>query len=444
MSADLTSDGPDVSLRRLFALAWPLALHGLVTVAVAANDVVLLGRESSAVLAAAAVATSVTTVAVMTLGALGMATQIESSRAFGRHDDTAARTAAESTLRAAAAVGMLPWLGCWVAAPWLTGMIGGSAADPAIAGTYLRIALLGLPFAVLSAVLRAYATAGGATRIVLLAGLATAGGDIVASLAGRSLFGWHGVAAGTVVGYLLGAAVLVGWSRRLAPRRRPRWNRWAGGSEAAVLRLGWPEMVLAAFSSASSLVVVIVLAASPSIVLAANRLLDVQVTLAWVLLSAVGQALLTLLGQADGAGRMDLFDRTTRAAGWVMAALAGCLFVGGGLVAGAVVGAVGGPSMQAVVGDLGWVAWAQVFWQAACVLALAVCRARRDTRAALLASLVGEYVVFLPVGLLLCRGLGWDLAGVMVAHHLFWATFIVIAALRAVHARHGDVKPAPV
>ncbi len=434
---------PDVSVRRLLSLAWPLALHGLVTVGVASNDVVLLGRESPAVLASAVVATSLTTLLVMTLSALGIATQIDASRAFGAGDDAAARITIESSLRTAAAIGVLPWLLCWAAAPWLTDLAGGAASDPAISGAYLRITLVGLPFAVVSSVLRAYATAAGSTRIVPAAGLVTAGVDVAASLAGGSALGWPGVAAGTVVGYATGAGVLVTWSRRLPTARRPRWSRTAGGAERGLLRLGWPEMLLAAFSSGAGLVVVVVLAGSPPSVLAASRLLDVQVSLAWVLLSSVGQAALTVLGAASGSGRPAVFDRAVRTTGAVLVAIAVATLLAGGVVGGPVAAAVGGPAVAAVVGGWAWLAWAQVLWQAGCVLALTVCRACRDTRAALWASTVAEYAVFLPAGLVLCRLLDQGLVGVLVAHHLFWATFVTIAVVRAVRARrtvHPDVR----
>ncbi|WP_203338336.1 MATE family efflux transporter [Nocardioides limicola] len=428
----------DVSRRRILSLAWPLALHGLITVGVAANDVVLLGGERVEVLASAVVAGSVLTVAVMTLTALGIATQIQAARAFGAADDSAARAAAEATLRAALLVGIGPLLVVWGAAPWLCRALAGGAADPALAGDFLRITVLGLPFAVLAGVLRGYATAAGRTRVVLIAGLATAGVDVVASLGLRLAWGWVGVAVGTALGYAAGAAVLVCWNRRQSSTRRLRWRfalRAPRTAVGAVLGLGWPEMLLAAFSSASGLVVVLVLADSSPQVLSASRLLEVQVMVGWVLLYAAGQGLLTVLAETEGAQRRDLFGTAVRNAVLLFAGVALALFVLGGLVAPMVVRSVGGPEVAAVVGMLGWLAWAQVGWQGACVLGLTVCRASRDTRASLIASLTGEYAVFLPAGLLLCRWLDWGLLGVLVAHHLFWATFVTIVFLRAVRAR---------
>lgn len=433
MSVDLIP--PDVSRRRLAALAWPLALNGMVTVAVSSNDVVLLGRVSAPVLASAVVATSVLTVLVVTLTSLGTATVIEAPRAFGAGDEDAGRLVAESTLRAALAVAAVPLLACWTLAPWLADLLGQGTADPAVAATYLRVTLLGVPLAVVAAVMRSYATANGTTRIVLVAGVVTAVTDVAASLALRSWVGWHGVAVGTVLGYAAGAVLLLAWTRRLPVARRLRWRpTWAGG-ETAVLRLVWPEMLLGLFSSAAGVVVVVVLAGSAPEVLAASRLLDVQVSLAWVLLYAGGQGLLTVLGEADGAGRPDLFDRAVRNFVPLLVGTVLVVFVAGGLTASAVVDAVGGAAVADVVGAWGWLAWGQAVWQAGCVLAVTVCRASRDTRAALVASLVGEYAVFLPAGLVLCRWQGWGLPGILVAHHLFWATFVGVATLRARRAR---------
>gem|GEM_PF-6827942 len=434
-AATAATVAPDVSRRRLAGLAWPLALNGMVTVAVSSNDVVLLGRVSATVLASAVVATSVLTVLVVTLTSIGTATQIDAPRAFGRGDEEAGRLVAESTLRAALVVAAVPLLACWALAPWLADLLGQGTADPAVASTYLRLTLLGVPLAVVAAVLRSYATANGTTRIVLVAGVVTAVTDVAASLVLRSWVGWQGVAVGTVLGYAAGAVLLLAWTRRLPVARRPRWHPRRSGGESAVLRLVWPEMLLGLFSSAAGVVVVVVLAGSAPEVLAASRLLDVQVSLAWVLLYAGGQGLLTVLGEAEGAGRHDLFDRAVRNFVPLLAATVLVMFVAGGLSARIVAGAVGGAAVGDVVGAWGWLAWGQTVWQAGCVLAVTVCRASRDTRAALVASLIGEYAVFLPAGLVLCRWQGWGLPGVLVAHHLFWATFVGVATLRALRAR---------
>ncbi|MDP3890294.1 MATE family efflux transporter [Nocardioides sp.] len=426
-----TSSEPDVGFRRLLTVAWPLALHGLVSVGVSMNDVVLLGREGALVIASAVVASSLLTVVVIGVAAFAVATQIEASRARGAGDSGGAVAAVEGSLRLVLTLAAPVLLVLWLAAPVLTAAVAGSAADSTIAGDYLRITLLGVPLALGAAVLRAWATALGRTRVVLVAGVVAAGTDVAVSLALLPVWGWRGVAIGTVCGYAASAGSFLVWRLRLEVEHRPGLRLRPVGTERHLFALGWPEALLATFSTASGVVVVFVLAGSTPAVLAGVRLLEVQSMLAFVVLLSVGQAMLTLLGEAIGADRPDLFARARRHGLLVVGVLALVMYVVAAPLSGLFVRVVGGPGPAAAVGWLGLLAWLQVFWQAANVVLVTTCRALRDTRAALVASLVAEYAVFLPLGLLVCRVLGWDVLGVLVAHHAFWATFVAIVAWRA-------------
>lgn len=421
----------DTSTRRLLAMSWPLALHGLVNVIVAANDVVLLGGEGARVIASAVVASSILTVTVMTVTALTVGTQIEASRARGAGDDATARLIVQATFRLVVTLAAPMVVGGWLIAPRLVGLVGGEAVDADLAGDYLRLTLLGVPLALVAAVLRSYATALGRTRVVLVAGLLTAGTDIAVSLALVPVLGWKGVAIGTVCGYLISAAAYLVWRLRLKDVVRPTWSLRRTGLERRLFDLGWPESLLALFSTASGVVVVLVLADSTSEVLAAARVLDVQLMLAWVVMYSVGQALLTILSQAQGAGRDDLFAAALRGSVKVFAGGALVLYVVGAPLSGWLVSLAGGSAVADEVGALGWLAWGQIVWMAACACLVSICRSLRDTRASLIASLVGEYAVFLPLGLVLCRWQGLDVVGVLVAHHAFWLTFVGVVAWRA-------------
>lgn len=436
MSTGVTA--PDLSMRRLVSVAWPLVLHGLVTILVSANDVVLLGGAGALVIASATVASSMLTVLVAGLSAFAVGAQIEGSRARGAGDPRGAVVAASATLRVVAMVGVPLLAGVALAAPLLTREIGGSAADADLAATYLRITLCGVPLAVLAGVLRAYATALARTRVVLVASVAAAGTDITVALALEPAVGWRGVAIGTICGYAASAAAFLVWRSRLDRAERPRLPLRPTGAERRLVDLGWPEALLATFSTASGVVVAFVVSGSTSAVLASVRLLDVQIAVAWVVMSGIGTALLTLLGEARGAGRDDLFRGAISNAARLLVLVAGCLFVLGAPAAQPIVRLVAGPDAGAAVGWLGVLAWTQVGWLVGCVLSVTVCRALRDTRASLVASLVGEYAVFLPLGLILCRVLSLDVLGVVLAHHAFWIAFVAVAASRARSAWNRD------
>ncbi len=413
------------------AVAWPLVLHGLVTILVSANDVVLLGGAGPLVIASASVASAMLTVLVTGLAAFAVGAQIEGSRARGAGDPRGATVAASATLRVVVLAGLPVVTVTALAAPLLTREIGGTAADADLAATYLRITLCGVPMAVLAGVLRAYATALARTRVVLVASVAAAGTDIAVALALTPVLGWRGVAIGTVCGYAASATAFLVWRARLDRAERPTLPLRPTGVERRLVDLGWPEALLATFSTASGVVVAFVVSGSTSAVLAGVRLVDVQITVAWVVLSGIGTALLTLLGEARGAGRDDLFRVATVRAARLLAAVAVGLFLLGAPLAQPIVRLVAGADAGVAVGWSGVLAWTQVGWLVVCVLAVTVCRALRDTRASLAASLVGEYAVFLPLGLLLCRVWSLDVLGVMLAHHAFWIAFLAVATARA-------------
>mgnify|MGYP007039441503 CR=1 FL=1 len=75
-------------------------------------------------------------------------------------------------------------------------------------------------------------------------------------------------------------------------------------------------------------------------------------------------------------------------------------------------------------------AWAQVAGMAAITVTNGLLRAAGDTRTGLRASLIAEYTVFVPFGLLLCRVWQTGLAGLYLAHLAYWAIYLAVVARR--------------
>lgn len=390
-------------------------------------------------IASAVVASSILVVLVTTFAGFSIATQIEAARATGAANPTQARTAVTTSMRIALSYGLPAVAAIAIAAPLLTHALADETANTTLAATYLRITLIGTPFAFITAILRAYATALGRTRIVLIAGIATATIDIGISIALVPLMGWAGVATGTVAGFVASAIIMVLWCRRLPAHQRPQWQDHSRETRQRLLHLGWPEALLALFSSAASVVVVLILAGTDSATLAAARTLDIHILAMWTVLHALGRAQVTILAELRGSGHTHLLHTTLRRYAPVFAASALALCVLGAPLSPNLVALVAGTQVADVAGSLGWLWWSTCIWMAASAFATAICRSLGDTRASLIASLVGEYAVFLPLGLLLCQGLGWGLAGVGLSHHAFWITFAVIAGWRARLAlRHAN------
>lgn len=59
-----------------------------------------------------------------------------------------------------------------------------------------------------------------------------------------------------------------------------------------------------------------------------------------------------------------------------------------------------------------------------------IVRAHGDSRTGLVASLIAEYAVFLPVGIVLVRLLELGLTGIMLGHIGYWFAFLAIILRR--------------
>ncbi|MGH3611725.1 MAG: MATE family efflux transporter [Pseudonocardia sp.] len=425
-------------VRELLGLAWPLALSGLVTVAISGNDTVLLGQLGAEAIAVGAVAVAVYSVVAVLLTGFGVPAQVLTARhhGAGEHGD-AARTA-ERTATVALWLSIPLTCVLLVLAEPLVGWIAGSAVDAGQAAAYLRILLVGLPVFAIGVVLRGFATGIGRSRVVLVSGVATFAVDVGASLLLIALgYGTLGVAVGTLLGSCVPTVVSLGWLRRIrrggvpGPRLRKMLGRVRIEHREA-WAMGWPEAAMMACAAGATVVVTVLLAPSGPVALATARTLDVAVLLVWMVIYGVAAAGTTLLAQrigaGDAAGLRRVVGVTAVGTGGVALLCATLL----PLVTPAVLRlAVDDPRVAAAAEPVVWIAWTSVLWMAATATTNAVLRSNGDTRTPLRASLIGEYAVFLPVGWLLCRVLDLGLTGVFVANHIFWAAFLAVGAVTA-------------
>ncbi|WP_307793429.1 MATE family efflux transporter [Amycolatopsis sp. MtRt-6] len=424
-------------IKALLRLAWPLTLSGLVTVVISGNDTVFLGRIGAGAVAAGATAVGVYAVATALLNGFALPAQVLTARHRGAGAPVEAARSAEHTA-SLAFWGSVPLvIVLMLLAEPLIHLIAGSAVDVTTAAAYLRILAGGLPLFAVGVVLGGFATGVGRSRVVLVGTLCSAAIDI----GGTSLLftfggGTLGVAVGTLAGSVAPAVVALAWLRSLKREgiavpavremlRRPdfRHEAWA---------LGWPGALLGATGVGSSVVVTVLLAPSGTVVLATVRALDVVERPVWTLIYSLATAGTTLLAVRVGAGDREGHDRVVRTLAAAAAVIAVCCVVSLPPVTPAMLRVVvEDPQVAAAAGPIVWIYWAQVLWMAATATTNAVLRAHGDTRTPLRASLIGEYAVFLPVGWLLCRWLGLGLSGVYVAHHVFWAAFLVVGLIAA-------------
>lgn len=429
------------TVRELWTIAWPVILSGLVTLLISGNDAVLLVGSSDRTLSSVVAASSVQTVAAMMVAGLVSSAQVLIARASGAGRRDHAARSADAAL----------WLGVWggvagmllllLAGPLVLGVVAGAAVDGELAARYLGVTVTALPFAGLLAAMRARLAGLGRTRGLFIASAAAAVTDIGGSLLLNALIGPFGVALGTVAASIVGAAVVTfaGTRAGRSPNgslalRAPNWRgllRRPGAALRPVLALGWPEAVLFGANAGAGFVVVWLLSSAAPSQLAASRFLDLATsTIVYTVLAGFGTAAATLLGRAAGAQHLRRFAEVGRHAFVTTGSVAVIALLSGPWLLLGVLELAASDSVVAAAEPVVWIAFAQSPLMAVYVVLTASLRALKDTRSPMFASLISEYVVFLPLGLVLTRLVDWALLGVFLAHLAFWCAATAICVLR--------------
>ncbi|MFV0428788.1 MAG: MATE family efflux transporter [Arachnia sp.] len=428
------------TVRDLWRIAWPVILSGLVTLFISGNDAVLLVGSSDKVLASAVAASSIHSVAAMGVTGLGGASQVWISRARGAGPRGDAARNGDTGL----------WLGLWggavsgvflvLAGPGLLSFLSGSAIDASFAWTYLTVTVVALPFVGIGSALRARLAGLGQARGLLVASVCAAVLDVTVAIVLNQLIGPFGVAIGTIVGSIANVLVLTWFAVRRLPEptgvRAPRaiaLIRVGGHDVRDVLALGWPEAILYGASSGAAVVVTWLLSVGPPAELAASRILELTTSsIAWMVLTGIGTAATTLLGHSAGGGDLPGFRRILRHTMSFTLAIAIGILVLGALVYLPVLGLFAPPSVLGASAPVVGLAFAQVPLMALYVPITAALRSMKDTRTPMIASLIAEYAVFLPLGWALTRIIVLGLIGVFIAHLVFWTASVLIVGIRLI------------
>lgn len=436
----LAVGAPLRTMRDLWPIAWPVILSGLVTLFINGNDAVLLVGSSDKVLASAVAASAVQFVAAMVVTGLVGASQVLISRAIGSgRRDTAAR-------RADAGL----WLGMWggtgagvllvLSGPVLLWLLSGPAIDGDFARAYLTVTVAALPFVGLGSALRARLAGLAQARGLLFASSAAAAVDVAVAIVLNHMMGPFGVAIGTVAGAIANVLVLAWFAVRRLPEstgvRAPRATavvRVGRGDLRDLLALGWPEAILYGASSGAAVVVAWLLSDGPPADLAASRILELTTSsIAWIVLTGIGTAATTHLGRSLGGGDLPAFRRILRHTLMVTLTVAAGIVVLGLFCYIPVLGLFAPPDVRAASVPVVWLAFAQVPLMALHVPVTAAVRSMKDTRTPMIASLIAEYAVFLPLGWILTRVAVLGLTGVFIAHLVFWVVSVLIVGIRLV------------
>lgn len=415
-------------LRRLFALALPLAAAQAGTQLMSVVDIAILGRVGGRELAASGLGNAVF-FAVSIFG-MGMVLGIDPliSQALGAGDRVRARA--------------VMWHGVWLAVvisavltiplvlgPFLFPLIGVQPELIKPATTYLLIRAAGLLPWYLFLVARAYLQAYHHTRPLLVsmivANVFNLGAGILLVFGGGGLPGWcgplrsipamgvAGAALATVAGQILQLAIVAAAVRKIElPDSAQVSHRWNHAGVMQAFQVGWPVALQMSAEVGIFALVALMAGRLGTLALAAHQLVISFASFTFTVALGVAAAGSVRVGVAVGARDQE----ATKIAGHTA-------FIGGVVVmsAGALLFITMPRLLARVITDVPAVieAAAPLFFVAAFfqisdgiqAVGAGVLRGAADTKFAFVANIIGHWLVGLPVALLLGFGLKMGIVG---------------------------------
>ena len=197
--------------RRILAIAVPALGSLLVEPVYVLTDTAVVGRLGTTELGGLAVASTVLNTLVWVFNFLSYGTTVRVAVRRGRGDLAGAASDALQALWLALGLGVATALGIWVGARWLAGVVGDDARVVEFGVTYLRIAVVGIPFQLLTVACIGYLYGLPDTRRPFLVLAASITLNLVVELV--LVFGFDaglaGSAWGTVLAQVFSATVLL-------------------------------------------------------------------------------------------------------------------------------------------------------------------------------------------------------------------------------------------
>jgi MATE family multidrug resistance protein len=311
MSSDSKEERSGTSLRALARLAWPITISTLSYSVMTLVDTVLVGHLGPAALAGVGLGGIMAFVSLcFSIGLLrGANTLVAQAVGAGRAQESHGFLGA--AIVTALGLGLLTAALGQVTAEVLRHLAATPAAGDAVR-TYLRIRILGAPFALLFIAFREVRYGQGDSRSPMRA---TVIANVVnIGLAYLMVFVWRrgvaGAATATVIAHVVEAGLLAvpqlgnGWGLRALSRSYLR-GLW---------RLGVPLGIQFTLEVGSFALLSLLISAMADVQMAAHQIALQVIHFSFLPAFAVAEAAAVLVGQAVGAGRDDLVKRIARLA----------------------------------------------------------------------------------------------------------------------------------
>ncbi len=411
-------------LRAMISLAVPVVLSELGWMAMGVVDTIMVGRLGPAAIGAVALGNAVCyTPSIFGMGLmLGLDTLV--AQAYGREDhDECHRWLAQGVYLAGIATVPI-MVGIALVSLWLP-KFGIEAVVAVPASTYSRWFLWGTLPLLLYGAARRYLQGVGQVRVItvtyLLANLVNWFGDwvLIYGKLGMPALGVNGSAISTVAARVTMAVALLGFAWRYERKRgHPLFRHWAGPQAARLrelLRLGAPAAGQILLEVGAWNLATFSAGYLTPVALATHQIVLNYASITYMVPLGISAAAAVSVGHAVGAGD----TARARRAGWLALGL-GTSFM---LLAAVAFLLWPKPLIELYTSDarvlavgpalLGIVAAFEVF-DGIQTVSTGALRGLGETRAPMLANLVGYWVLGLPLGFFLCFTLRWGIYGLWI------------------------------
>ncbi len=412
--------------RQVLTLSWPVIVENLLQSMIGFVDTAFVGHLGTNALAGVAGAQQLVWLITTALSAIMMGATVLVAHAIGRKDPAEARRVFKQALILAAGVAVVISAGTYLLAAPAVQLLGMDAAATGMGVLYLQISGITLPLLVAmftgSAVLRGAGDTRTPMFITLFINIINAGAAYVliygaGPVTGLGVAGsaWAAAVA-RLVGCVLLAVVFLRPKQQLTLREPGGW-RLDFGLVRRMLNVGLPtagEQFMLSFGLTLYGLIVISLGTD---VYATQRASMNIVQMAFLPGFGFAMAATTLVGQAMGAGH----PRQAEDGTWM--AMRYCMLLMGAVGIG--FGIFGAPLMHLFSDDANVIrmggealfiaAWNQPFMAVAQVLAGGL-RGAGDTRYPMITTMIGVWIIRLPLAWLLGVTLGYGLDGIYLAY----------------------------
>ena len=305
---------PDVRWSRVFRLAAPAVVDGLLSMTIGVTGLLLVGKLGDAALAGMGAALQLVWFAISFGAALGTGTTVSIAHAIGRGDRNAAKHATiQATILAGAASAVVTALA--PVSRELVAVLGGAPEVTEQGASYVRVCLAGALVLIVPAVLSGALRGAGDTRTPMVAGMVANTANL--ALAPAMVFGLWGVPEMGVTGAALAATlargfggivmavVLLEGKRAVDLPWRPA-DRYRWRPNLSTLRrlsgLSLPTAIEQFQSTTATLLFGMLVLAEGTAVSAAQRVVFNLMGIAYLPAIGCATAATILVGQAFGAG----------------------------------------------------------------------------------------------------------------------------------------------